>query len=74
MIEPSDKAPRLGPCKRLQIKETYVVEHIIILARDTAYHEELVFVENSSVSSPTFRDGARHLGLSPKGCLQVKDD
>lgn len=74
MVESADKSPCSGPSESLQIKIADVIEDVIIVPSYTSNDEQLVFVENSCVSSSAFRNWTVDSRLCPMCGFQVEDD
>lgn len=74
MVESSYKPPRSGPSESLEIDVADIIQHIIVMTRDSTYDEQFVVMEERCMSSTAFRYGSRDCWLCPVGSLQIKDD
>jgi hypothetical protein len=73
VIESANKSPGLGPSECLEIQVAYVVENIIVLAGDATNDEELVLMQNGSMSRSTFGNMAGNLWLGPVSRLEIEN-
>lgn len=74
MIKSSYKTPWPGPRESLEIDVADVIQHIIVMTRNSANDEEFVVVEKCCVSRSAFRNGSRNYRLCPVGSLEVEYD
>lgn len=72
MVESSHKTPWPRPSKRLQVDVADVIQHIIVMTRDSTNDEQFVVVEQCSMSGATFWYGSRDCWLCPVGSLEIK--
>lgn len=74
MIKAGCEAPCPRPGPRFQIQIRQVVENEVILSRNSANDEKLVFVDNGSMAGPTPWSWTPNFGLGPSSGGDVEDN